>query len=179
MQISPLELKILGIDDVDLPYEATLHDVGDLMQVDAVEAPVWREKREEKLGNMEAEQDHTKEEAEASYQDALDAAGGKTPSKAQLRANRVANRDSERGSQMHGMPVVLTLGDSPCDQIPNKLGDAADRLDQALPAEAGLPEEAIVSTVAQVEPPHGPSRTGMLLRNVVRANRKQEVPNAN
>lgn len=179
MQIIPLELKILGIDDIDLPYEATLHDVADLMQADTVEAPVWREKREEKLGSMEAEQDQTKEEAEAAYQDALDAAGGKKPSKVQLRANRAANRDSERGGQMHGMPVVLTLGDSPCDQTPNKLGDAADRPDQALPAESGLPEAAIVSTVAEVEPPHRPSRTGMLLRNVVRANRKQEVPNAN
>lgn len=176
MQTIPLDLKILGIDDVDLRYEATLYDVVDLMQDDAVEAPVWREQREQKLGDMEAEQDQTKAEAEAAYQAALDAVGGKKPSKAKLRANRAANRASEKEAQMHGMPVIVSLGASSC--LPVQASAAAPDVvsDQVLAGGTAASANETVANVNGAESVVRSAPRSSLLRAVVKGNRKQEVP---
>lgn len=175
MQTIPLELKILGIDDVDLPYEATLHDVIDLMTDDAVEAPVWREQKERKLGEMEAGQDQANEEAEALYQAALHAAGGKKPSRAKLRANRAANRASEKAVQMHGMPVIVTLGSSPCEQA--QTSQVTPDVKSDTPSLAKPEEPATQADPEALSPPDRPVKRGSLLRAVVKGNFKQEAPN--
>lgn len=179
MQLIPLELKILEIDDVDLQYEATFYDVVELMKTDAIEAPVWKEAQQKKLANMEAGQEQTKAEAEATYQSALVSAGGKKPPQAELRANRAANRESEKAGQLHGMPVIVTLGNSPCDQVQTSGTDASHIADHAFPVEAAVPVPAVASELSGAAPLALPAMKGSMLRTVVKANRKQEVPNVN
>lgn len=179
MELIRLELKILGVDDEDLQYEATIHDVVDLMNSDAIDRPIWREAGEQKLALMEEGQNRTKEEAEASYQAALKEAGGKGQSKTELRANRKVNRESEKASQLHGMPVVVSLGKSPNKQYQVKDDQTQGKTDQvsSTATQVGGPamdsESSIASTQAQ------PRGRGSLLKAVLNANRKMEVPHGN
>lgn len=179
MQVIPLDLKILGIDDVDLPYEATLQDVVDLMIADAVERPVLQEAGEKKLALMEAGQAETREEAEASYQAALAEAGGKKQSRAKLRANRNLNRDSEKAGQIHGMPVIVTIGNSPSSQIDSSEGRIGSVADQIPSDEVVAPEPAVGLVIQATSDPVIPKKKRSLLRAVVTEYHKLEVPNAN
>jgi hypothetical protein len=179
MQIIPLNLKILGIDDVDLPYEATMHDVVNLMKADAVERPVWQEAGARKLGLMEAGQAQTKEDAEASYQVALAEVSGKKQSKAKLRANRAVNRDSEKAGQIHGMPVIVTIGNSPSVQVESSEGGKGGIADQMPSDEVAATAPSVGTVIPTTSEPVPPTKKRSLLRAVVTAYRKQEVPNVN
>lgn len=174
MQTIALDLKILGIDDLELPFEATLYDVVNLMKDDAVEAPVRREAQQQKLAEMEAGQADTKDEADAAYDAALNAVE-KKPSKAQHRANRTANREAEKAGQMHGMPVIVTLGMSQFEQVQGVGGDARHSAEQTPLDEGAAPQMPSGVESSAVTPPVRHPPKGSLLRAAVKANRKPGV----
>jgi hypothetical protein len=169
METIRLDLKIRAISDPELPFEATLHDVVQLMQDDAIEGPVRREAQQQKLAQMEEGQAATKDEADVAYEAALEAAD-KKPSKAQLRANRTANREAEKASLMYGIPVVVALGSSPPDRVERHGGNAAQSAAKnPIGGNLGIP---MTSHEESVTPPISRPPKASFLRAAVEANRK-------
>lgn len=92
-------------EDVDLPYEATLADIFDLEDEDAIRRPQMEEVRQRIQGRMEAGQEKTRQEARDAYQASLDALD-KPPSKASLKANKKENREQEYSMLRDGTLII-------------------------------------------------------------------------
>ena len=99
-----IELRLVS-EDEDLPHEASLADIFELEDEDAIRRPQLEEERQQIRGKLEEGQEKTKKEARAAYQAALDEVD-KPPSKASLKADKAKNREHEAGLFMDGTPVL-------------------------------------------------------------------------
>lgn len=94
----------IATKDTDLPYECSIPDLINLMKHNALYSFDVSESRNQALCDLEASQEQTKNEASASYDDAL-AKLKKAPSKSSLNKNKAENREKEKGHMMYGMPI--------------------------------------------------------------------------
>lgn len=92
-------------DDSERLAECSLPDMVQLMRECALDRYNARMSREEALSDLEDGQDRTMEEADDAYQEAL-AELPKKPSKASLKRNKKENREAEKATYQHGMPVM-------------------------------------------------------------------------
>lgn len=179
MHTIELEAKVLGIDDHELLFEAALDDVVELMKIDAIDRPARLDSQQRKIAEMESEQEKTKVEAEAAYQQALKAKGGKT-SKAQLRADRAANREAEKDALIFGMPFIAPADSveqlSGKDFAPDDGTEAGQVIEQFSNNVSYLTLD--IAETSQEKPRAASSPQGSALRAAVLANRKREVPDA-
>ncbi len=93
--------------DEDLPFECSIPDIINLMKSDAVHLFNARNAKEDALSDMEAGQEVTKQEAKDAYDDAFEAVD-KPPSKSAIHRNKKANREKEKATYRHGMPIQST-----------------------------------------------------------------------
>jgi hypothetical protein len=132
-----IELTLVS-DDADLPYEASLADIFELEDTDAIRRPQMEEERQRIQGRIEAEQEQARQQARADYDAALDLLE-KPPSKVSLKANKQENREVESGLLRDGMPIPLV--DTPASPAD------ADALPTDVPTCA--PEEVHAHAIAQ------------------------------
>lgn len=179
MQTIELEARVLGIDDQELLFEATLDDVVELMKIDAIDRPARLDSQQRKIAEMESEQEKTKVEAEAAYQQALKDKGGKN-SKAQLRADRAANREAEKEALIFGMPFIAPAdGIEPLsekDFVTNDGSKSGQAIEQFSNNVSSLTPD--IAEPLQEKPRAVSSPQGSALRAAVLANRKREATDA-
>jgi hypothetical protein len=109
----PLDLKIR---DPDLPDQATLADVLEIMEHDKVVHHSLDEEKQVALNRLEAAQEDVKEAAKAEYNDELSKLPT-PPSKTSLCGDKRKNREDE-SETFHGMqPLLVPNGEQDIEQI--------------------------------------------------------------
>jgi hypothetical protein len=135
----PLDLKIR---DSDLPDQATLADVLEIMDQDKVTSHFTKEEKEVALNRLESAQEDVKEAAKAEYNDELSKLG-KPPSKASLCGEKRKNREDERETY-HGMQPLLIPNDEQDEEQTNPPRDEPEaRIEKKRP-----PSEIVENPIA-------------------------------
>lgn len=123
-----IELQLVS-EDEDLPYEASLADIFELEDEDALRRPLMEEQRQQIRGKLEEGQERTKQEARSAYQAALDELD-KPPSKASLKADKAANREDEAALLRDGAPILSEAFYGMEDEVETVAADATGECPQ-------------------------------------------------
>ncbi len=162
-QLMELDAKV-NSDDSERLVECSLPDMLDLIDTCSLDRFNARVGRDDAMSALEDAQDHTNQESKAAYQRDLDEAP-KKPSKAGMKRDKRANRETEKAALVFGMPVLPATDPIQADSQPT---DEPAQPPSADDTEGRAPEAEPPSVATQALPPSPTTSASPLVQSILR-----------